>query len=233
MEIVAVLALAGFLYGGASFCVPRARKDALDFPAATGPRFMGLCAGVALTTSALVGFPESAETGAVLRGWIAGAMFVAVPQGLAVLRRRFAHQWEVAGFCSVRSIMVRNMAMALLVFPAVALCEQTLLRGAWPVPGPAAVGLQWILLFPRGRRSAVEGVIPCAFMGGLHMATGSVWMVIGAHAALQTLTGRLGTAGLFGDAYALGEQINWRNLCPAWQQALAEVAVGVCLCLFL
>jgi hypothetical protein len=113
-----------------------------------------------------------------------------------------------------------------VTFPALATCEEVVLRGVPAWPEPLVVAVHALVCLLASRRYPWGTVTACAFLGLLHSATGSLAVVIGGHAAVETFTGRLRFPGLFGQVFPLLEQAGWRNLGPAWLGLTAEAAAA-------
>lgn len=226
---MAGLGLALLVYAAVSFSVRRPYQTALDFRAATAPTYLALIlAVVLLMLEALAPLPEIAAR-PFAWGYAAGAAFVAAPQVVGLARRECLHQFEVRDLYRPSLIVPRELLLVALVFPAIALCEEVVFRSALPLPKPAIALVQWLVCRASARNNPADSAIACLFLAGLHHAGDSLWAVVGAHAAIQTLTGRLRSPGLFGDVFPLLEQVRFKNLSPAWQKAAAEVAAAALL----
>ena len=162
-------------------------------------------------------------------GLVLGLGFVSIPQVVGIARRECLHQFEIRNLYPLRSILWREILLCGATFPAIATCEEVVFRGVLPLPPLAVAAAQFLVYVAGSPRRPVSLAISCAFLAALYEVTGSLGVVIGAHTALHTLTGRLRSPGLFGGVYPLLEQVKWRNLAPAWQEGIAEVAIGVLL----
>ena len=96
------------------------------------------------------------------------------------------------------------------------------------LPEPVVAAAQW-LVYLAGSRTGVSAPLICVFLAALHQRSGSLAAVIGAHAVIQTLTGRLRSPGLFGAVYPILEQAKWKNLAPGWLKVAVELGAGVLL----
>jgi len=219
-----VVALA--LYAAVSLLVRPPYPTPLDFRDATAPAHLLLQVAVAMLILATVGpFPDFAPT-SLAWGYAAGLVFVAVPHIFGIARRECIHQLEITDLHPSRLMLPRELILCGLVFPAIAASEEVVLRGVFRLPEPLVVVVQWLVYLAASRTAAAPSAIACVLLGALHQATGSLAAVIGAHAAIHTLTGWLRGPGLFGSVYPLLDQAKWRNLAPAWQQAALAVAAG-------
>lgn len=217
------------LYAGVSLCVRRPFATALDFRHATGPGYLLLLAAVAVLVLAILA-PFPAMTAVELgSGYALGLAFVIVPQLIGIARRECIHQFEIWNLYPMRSILPRELLLCVVTFPAIAAAEEVVFRGILWIPELAIAAAQFLLYLTGSRTAAPNLAISCAFLATLHWRTGSLGLVIGAHAALQTLTGRLRSPGLFGGVYPLMEQARWKSLAPAWRDTVLEAVTGALL----
>jgi hypothetical protein len=226
---MAGLALALLLYAVVSLSVQRPYQTPLDFRAATAPSYLGLLVAIAVLILAAVAPAPAIGVSSVAWGYAAGVAFVAAPQIVGIARRECVHQFEIRNLHGPREVVARELLLVGAVFPLIALCEEVVLRSALPLPKTAVPLLQWILYRASTRGRAVETAVACLFLAGLDQAVDDLGVVVGAHAAIQTLTGRLSSPGLFGDAYPLLSQLRFRSLSPRWQTAVAEIATAALL----
>jgi hypothetical protein len=222
-----MLPLAGALvvYALVSLRVPRPYPTPLDFRAATSPFFALLQVSLAVLIAAQAPLPE-ADLAAAGRGYLAGLLFVLGPQLVGIARRECIHQFEVKELYRPAEVAAREAVACFLAFPAIAACEEILLRGTVRAPEPAIAAVQFLLGLAASRARVFDLAVACALLAALHWRTGSLALVIGAHAAVLTMTGRPGTPGLFSAVYPLLLQARWKCLSPAWQTGAAQVAVA-------
>jgi hypothetical protein len=227
---MAGLAFALPLYAAISLVVRRPYQTPLDFRAATAASYqLLLLAVVVLVLVALAPLPVIGPV-SFAWGYAAGAAFVAAPHLLGIARKECLHQFEIRDLYGLWSVVPRELLLVGVTFPAIALCEEVVFRGALPIPRPAIALVQWLVYRAGARNGAGEPAIACLLLAGLHQASGELGAVVGAHAAIQTLTGLLRSPGLFGGVFPLLEQARWRNLAPGWQKlAVALAAAGVLL----
>ena len=226
---MAGLAGALALYAAVSLSVRRPYPTPLDFRDATAPAYLLLLVAVAVLVLAILApFPLIAPA-SFGWGYAAGLAFVGAPHLVGIARRECIHQFEVRDLHSLRSIVPRELLLCGLTFPAIATAEEVVFRGVLKLPEPAVAVAQWLVYVAGSRMGAGAAAIACALLAGLHEMTGSLGVVIGAHAAVQTLTGRLSSPGLFGGVYPLLEQAKWKSLSPGWQKAAVELAAGAML----
>lgn len=226
---MAGLALAVLVYAAISLAVRRPYTTPLDFREATAPSYLLL---VLATAVLILYFPRPLPVIAPVSfawGYAAGMAFVAAPHILGIARRECLHQFEIRNLHRMRAIVSRELLLCGVAFPAIALCEEVVFRGVRPAPWPAVALVQWTVYRAGARNGAVASAIACLFLAGLHEASGGLGAVVGAHAAIQTLTGLLRSPGLFGDVYPLLEQVRWRNFSPGWQKLAVELAAGAAL----
>jgi membrane protease YdiL (CAAX protease family) len=223
---MAGLVLALLLYASISVAVRRPYPTPLDFREATAPSYLLLLLAVAvLLLAALDPLPVIAPV-SFARGYAAGAAFVAAPHLVGIARRECLHQFEIRDLHDLRTIVPRELLLCGFTFPAIALCEEVAFRGVLPSPWPAVALVQWLVYRTGARNGAGASAIACLFLAGLHQGSGGLGAVVGAHAAIQTLTGLLRSPGLFGGVFPLLEQVRWRNLSPGWQNRAVELAAG-------
>ena len=223
---IARLIIALVLYTAVSLSVRRPSPTALDFLDATAPGFLLLQVAVAVLVLAILA-PFPVITAAALGwGYAAGLAFVGVSHLVGIARRECIHQFEIRNLYPMGSILPRELLLCGVAFPAIAICEEVVLRGVLHAPEPAVAAAQWLVYLAGSRTGLGGSVTSCVFLAALHERTGSLGVVVGAHAALQTLTGRLRSPGLFGSVYPLLEQAKWKNLAPSWRKAAVELAAG-------
>jgi membrane protease YdiL (CAAX protease family) len=214
------------LYAAVSLLVPRPYPTPLDFREATAPSYLLLQVAVGVLVLAMAGpIPDLAPAG-LAWGYAAGLAFVTAPHLLGIARGECVHQFEVADLHPPKLVAPREALLCAVVFPAIAASEEVVFRGVVRLPEPLVVVGQWLVYRAGSRTAPAFSAVACVLLGALHQATGSLGAVIGAHAAIQTLTGWLRAPGLFGGVYPLLEQAKWRNLAPAWQQAALGLAAG-------
>jgi membrane protease YdiL (CAAX protease family) len=228
-EALTGLLVALAVYTVISLRVGRPSPTPLDFLAATAPSYGLLQVAVAVLVLSLLGSRVPFEPLAAAWGYGAGLAFVAAPQLVGIARRECLHQLEIRGLYPARSLVLRDLAFCCVTVPAIATCEEVVLRGIVRLPEPIVVVGQFLLCLAAAPGRALGSAVACAFLGLLHHETRSLSLVIGAHAAIQTLTGRLGIPGLFGAVYPLLEQAGWRNLAAPWQPAVLEMATAALL----
>ena len=222
--MVGALAAAG-IYLTATRLVPRPRPTPLDFLAATAPGYLCFLVAVASTAIAVSASVLTIPLQGVAWGYAVGVLFSTLPIGLAIVRREWIHQFEIKDLYSLRQIVPREILLCAVVIPAIAVCEELIFRTALPLPTVVVVVVQWLVYTAGSRSGWRRTVTPCAFLAALHFVTGSLGIVIGAHAAMQTLGGRLRSPGIFSDVYPLLEQAKSRTLGPDWEIAVVE---GLC-----
>jgi len=221
------LVVAAVAYAVVSLRVRHPAPTPLDFRAATAPAYGMLQVATALVVLTLIAPPFELAVGAAIRGYAAGLAFVVAPQIVGMARRECLHQAEVLDLHPSRwSIALRDLLLAAVTFPALAACEEVVLRGLVALPEAVVVAIHALLCLLASRRYPWGTVAACAFLGLLHATSGSLALVIGAHAAIQTFTGRLRLPGLFGQVFPLLEQAGWRNLGPAWLGLTAEAVTA-------
>jgi hypothetical protein len=221
------LVVAAAVYAAVSLRVRHPAPTPLDFRAATAPAYAMLQVATAVLVLTLIAPPLALEPAALVRGYAAGLAFVAAPQIVGIARRECLHQAEVLDLHPSRvSIALRDLLQGAVTLPTLAACEEVVLRGLVAVPEPIVVAAHALVCLLASRRYPWGTVAACAFLGLLHSATGSLALVIAAHAAVQTFTGRLRLPGLFGRVFPLLEQAGWRNLGPAWLGLTAEAAAA-------
>ncbi len=226
---MAGLAIALVLYAAVSLSVRRPYATPLDFLAATAPGYLLLQMAVAVLMLAILLPLPTLVPSFVGGGYAAGLAFAAAPHVLALARRESIHQFEIKELYSLRSIVPRELLLCAVTFPAIAAAEEVVFRGVVRLPAPAVALVQWLVYVAGARRGAGASAVSCIFLAALHQTTDSLGAVIGAHAAIQTLTGSLRSPGLFGAVYPLFEQARWRSLSPAWQKVATELAAGAAL----
>jgi hypothetical protein len=204
----------------------------LDFRAATAPTYQLLQLAMVVLVLAALGPLPSLAPASLAWGATAGAAFVAAPLLVGVARGECLHQFEIRDLHGLATILPRNALLVAATVPAIALAEEAVFRGALAMPWPAIAIAQWLWYAGRSRERAGATALACLFLAGLHAASGDLGLVVGAHAAIQALTGRLASPGLFGDAYPVLEQVGVRHLAPALhrlglQLAAAAVLVGL------
>ena len=226
---MAGLALAVLVYAAISLAVRRPFATPLDFREATAPSYLLLLVATAvLILASLDPLPVIAPV-SVAWGYAAGTAFVAAPHLLGIARRDCLHQFEIRDLHGLRTIVPRELLLCGVTFPAIALGEEAVFRGVLLAPWPAVVLVQWLVYRAGGRNGAVASAISCLFLAGLHEASGGLGAVVGAHAAIQTLTGLLRSPGLFGGVFPLLEQARFKNLSPGWQKLCVELAAAAAL----
>ncbi len=223
------LALAVFVYAAISLAVRRPYATPLDFREATAPSYLLLLVATAVLILASLDTLPLVAPVSVAWGYAAGTAFVAAPHLLGIARRECLHQFEIRDLHSLRTIVPRELLLCGVTFPAIALCEEAVFRGVLPIPWPAVALVQWLVYRAGGLKSAGASAISCLFLAGLHQASGGLGVVVGAHAAIQTLTGLLRSPGLFGSVFPLLEQARWRNVSPGWQKLSVELAAAAAL----
>ena len=226
---MAGLAVALLLYAALSLVVRRPYATPLDFREATSPYYLLLLVAAAVLVLAVLGPLPVIAPASVAGGYAAGAAFVAAPHVLGLARRECLHQFEVRDLHSLSTVLPRELLLGGLALPAVALCEEVVFRSALPVPWPAVPVVQWLVYRAGPRNRAVDSAVACLFLAALHRATGGLGAVVGAHAAIQTLTGLLSSPGLFGGVFPLLDQARFRNLAPGWLKRTAELAAAAAL----
>ena len=226
---IAGLVVGLIAYTVVSLSIRRPSATPLDFRDVTAPGYIFLQVAVAILLLALlVPFPAvtTAEFG---WGYVLALAFVGVPQLVGVAQRQCIHQFEIGNLYPMWSILPRELLLCGLAFPAIAFGEEVVFRGILHLPQPVVAAAQWLVYLVGSRAGAGSLAIACAFLAALPVETGSLGVVIGAHAALHTLTGQLRSPGLFGGVYPLLEQAKWRNLAPGWRKAAVELAAGALL----
>ena len=220
------LVIALGLYTTVSLAVRRPSPTPLDFRDVTAPAYLLLHVAVAiLVLAASVPLP-GIDAAALAWGYTAGLAFVGAPHVIGIARRKCIHQFEIKDLYPMWTILPRELLLCSATFPAIAACEEVAFRGVVDLPEQAVAAVQW-LVYGAGSRTGVGApLIACAFLAALHQRTGSLAVVIGAHVAIQTLTGWLRSPGLFGAVYPLLEQAKWKNLGPGWRKAVVELAAG-------
>jgi membrane protease YdiL (CAAX protease family) len=227
--LVVGLVIALVLYAAVSLTVRRPSPTPLDFRDVTAPAYLLLQVAVAVLVLALLPIPYEVDAIGLARGYAAGLAFVGAPQLVGIARRECIRLFEINYLYPVSSILPRELLLCAATFPAIAVCEEVALRGVAPGPEAAVAAAQWLVYLAGSRTGVGAPAIACAFLAALHQRTGSLEVVIGAHAAIQTLTGRLRSPGLFGAVYPLLEQAKWKNLAPAWRQAAVELGAAALL----
>ena len=217
------------VYAAVSLLIARPSATPLDFLAATAPAYLLLQVAVAVFVLAiLTPFPANSPV-AFGWGYGMGLAFVAAPQLVGIARRECIHQFEIRNLYPLSSILPRDLLLCAVVFPIIAACEEVVFRGILKVPEPAVAVAQWLVYWAGSRTGAGGPAIPCAFLAALHQRADSLGTVVGAHAAIQTLTGRLRSPGLFGGVYPLLEQAKWKDLGLNWRKVVVELAAGALL----
>jgi len=223
---MAGLAFALLFYAAVSFVVRRPYQTPLDFRAATAPSYqLLLLAVVALVLVTLGPLPVIAPV-SFAWGYAAGAAFVAAPHLLGIARKECLHQFEIRDLYGLWTVVPRELLLVGVTFPAIALAEEVVFRGVLPIPWPAVVLVQWLVYRAGARNGGLDSAIACLLLAGLHQASGELGAVVGAHAAIHTLTGLLRSPGLFGGVFPLLEQARLRNLSPGWQKLIVELAAA-------
>jgi membrane protease YdiL (CAAX protease family) len=218
------------LYAGVSTVVRRPYATPLDFRDVTAPAYLFLQVAVAVLVLAVLPPALPIVPASVAYGYVAGLAFVAAPALAAIVRREWIHQFEVRDLHSLRMVLPREALLCLVAIPAIATCEEVFFRGVLGRPEPAVMAAQWLTCRAAGVRAGPAASV-CGFLAVLHYTTGSLGLVIGAHAAVQTLTGHVRSPGLFSGLYALFEQARSRSLGPTWQRAALELASGAAIVL--
>ena len=228
-ELIAGLVISLVVYTGVSLLIARPSATPLDFLAATAPGYLFLQVAVGVFVLAILTPFRTISLVAFGWGYAVGLAFVAAPQLVGIGRRECIRQFEIRNLYPLSSILPRELLLCAVTFPAIAACEEVVFRGILKVPEPAVAVLQCLVYWAGSRTGAVGPAVPCAFLAALHQRTGSLGTVIGAHAAIQTLTGRLRSPGLFGSVYPLLEQARWKDLGSDWRKVAVELAAGVVL----
>ena len=223
---MAGLTLAVLVYAGISLAVRRPYPTPLDFRESTAPSYLLLIAATAVLVLCSLGPPPVIAPASFAWGYGAGAAFVAAPQLLGMARGECFHQFEIRDLHGLRTILPRELLLCGVAFPAIALCEEAVFRCVLPLPWPAVVLVQWLVYRAAARGGALACAISCLFLADLHEASGGLGAVVGAHAAIQTLTGPFRSPGLFAGVFPLLEQARLRNLSPGWQKLAIELAVA-------
>lgn len=229
---MAGLALAVLLYAALSLAVRRPYQTPLDFRAATAPSYQLLQVAVAVMVLASLDARPDVAPSTFALGCAVGAAFVAAPHVVGIARRECLHQFEIRNLHPLRAIVPRDVLLFGVTIPAIALCEETVLRLALPLPWQAVPLVQWLLCRASGRATPGASALACLLLAGLHGVSGNLGLVVGAHAAIQALTGRLTSPGIFGDVFPLLQQVRLRNLSPARLTLAAELAAGVAVVAF-
>ena len=223
------LAIAIVLYAVVSLAVRRPSATPLDFRETTAPAYLLLQVAVTILILVILGPPPAIKPTALALGYAAGLVFVGAPHLVGIARRECIHQFEIKDLYPMWTILPRELLLCGVAFPAIATCEEVAFRGAVHLPEPAVVAAQWLVYLAGSKTGVGAPLISCIFLAALHEWTGSLAVVIGAHAAIQTLTGRLRSPGLFGAVYPLLEQAKWKNLAPDWRSMAVELGVGAVL----
>lgn len=224
MTVSLLLALA--LYVLVSVSVPLPRPTPLDFRSIAGLPFVLLQLAMATILLVLAGRAVQIAPADFALGYAAGTAWTLAPYLLSP--RRCTHQFEVRNLYPFSEVAGRELLVLAVAVPAIALCEETLLRGAG-LPAWVPFAAQAALCLPRGRRDPIGVVLACGVLAALHATTGSVSVAAGAHAAILTFAGRLRSPGVFGAVYPLFEQARLRDLSPAWRAKAVEIAAGILL----
>lgn len=228
-EPIAGLVIGFVVYTAVSLLIARPSATPLNFLAATVPGYLVLQMAVAAFVLAILTPFRTISLVAFGWGYAVGVAFVAAPQLVGIARRECIHQFEIRNLYPLSSLLPRELLLCAVIFPAIAACEEVMFRGILKVPEPAVAVVQWLVYWAGSRTGAGGPAIPCAFLAALHQRTGSLGTVIGAHAAIQTLTGRLRSPGLFGGVYPLLEQAKWKDLGSDWRKGAVELAAGALL----
>jgi membrane protease YdiL (CAAX protease family) len=223
------LAIAVILYAAVNLVVRRPSPTPLDFRDVTAPAYLLLHVAVAVLVLAVLAPPPEINTAGLAWGYAAGLAFVGAPHLVGIARGECIHQFEIKDLYPASTIIVRELLLCGVTFPAIAVCEEVAFRAVLGLPDAGVAAAQWLVYLAGSRTGVVAPLISCAFLAALHQQTGSLAVVIGAHAAIQTLTGRLRSPGLFSAVYPLLEQTKWKNLGPGWRQAAAELGAGAVL----
>jgi hypothetical protein len=226
---MAGLAVALLLYAALSLAVRRPYATPLDFREATSPSYVLFLAATAVLVLAPLGPLPTIAPASVAWGYGAGVGFVAAPHLLGMARRDCLHQFEVRDLHPLATILPRELLFCGVALPAIAHCEEVVFRSALPVPWPAVPVLQWIVYQAGSRNDARASAVACLFLAALHQSSGGLGAVVGAHAAIQTLTGVLRSPGLFGGVFPLLEQARFRNFAPGWQKLAAQLVAAAAL----
>ena len=214
------------VYAVATSVARRPALTPLDFLAATSPGYLGLQAALAVFVLALVVPYRTISVRDAVLGYAVGVVFVIAPYAVGIARRESFHQFEVRDLYPRGTIVRREALLCAIAVPVIAACEESAVRGVVRVPEAVVFVVQWLLYAAGSRSRATRALLPCALLALLHQRTGSLGLVIGAHAAIQTLGGRLRSPGIFGDVYDLLAQAQWRDLGPRWMRVAVELAVG-------
>jgi hypothetical protein len=226
------LAIAVVLYTVVSLAVRHPSPTPLDFRDVTAPAYLLLHVAVAVLVLVILAPLSTINATALAWGYAAGLAFVGAPHLVGVAWRECIHQFEIKDLYPMWVIVPRELLLCGVTFPAIAACEEVAFRGVMHLTEPAVAALQWLLYLAGSRAGARAPLIACVFLAALHGRTGSLAVVIGAHAAVQTLTGRLRSPGLFGAVYPLLEQAKWKNLAPGWRTVAVELGAGALLVAF-
>jgi hypothetical protein len=226
---MAGLVVALLFYAAISLAVRRPYQTPLDFRAAAAPSYQLLQLAVVVVVLAALDARPVVAPARFAWGYAAGAAFVAAPQVLGWARRECLHQFEIRDLHDLRTILPRETLLFGVTLPAIALAEETVLRGALPLPWPAIALAQWLTYRAAARSGAGASALACLLLAGLHRASGELGAVVGAHAAIQTLTGRLTSPGIFGDVFPVLAQLRWRNFSPGWQKLAIELTAALLL----
>ena len=226
---MAGLAIAVILYAAVSLAARRPSPTPLDFREVTAPAYLLLHVAVAVLALAILAPLPRISGPALAWGYAAGLAFVGAPHLVGIARRECIHQFEVRDLYPLVTILPRELLLCCATFPAIAACEEVAFRGVLGLPEPAVAAAQWLVYVAGSRTGVGAPLIACAFVAALHQQTGSLGVVIGAHAAIHTLTGRLRSPGLFGTVYPLLEQAKWKHLAPGWRKAAVELGAGALL----
>ena len=226
---IAGLVIGLVVYTAVSVLIARPAATPLDFLAATAPAYLLLQVAVGVFVLAILTLFRTISLVAFGWGYAIGLAFVAAPHVVGIGRRECIHKFEIRHLYPLSSILPRELLLCAVMFPAIAACEEVVFRGILKVPEPAVAVVQWLVYWAGSRTRAGGPAIPCAFLAALHQRTGSLGTVIGAHAAIQTLSGRLRSPGLFGGVYPLFEQAKWKDLGSDWRKVAVELAAGAVL----
>ena len=229
MALVVPLAIAVVLYTVVSLAVRHPSPTPLDFRDVTAPAYLLLHVAVAVLVLVILAPLSTINATAFAWGYAAGLTFVGVPHLVGISRRECIHQFEIKDLYPVWTIVPRELLLWGVTFPATSACEEFAFRGVVQLPEPVVAAAQGLVYLAGSRTGVGAPLISCVFLAALHQRSGSLAAVIGAHAAIQTLTGRLRSPGLFGAVYPILEQAKWKNLTPGWLKMAVELGAGVLL----
>lgn len=225
MGAMAAVAVAVAAYALVGLPVRRPAPTPLDFRAIVSPSWVLFQVAVAVMMFAVLPPLPAIDPAGAWRGFAAGLAFVGAVHLPAILRGECVHQFEVRNLYSAGGVL-RGEAAAGIAILAASASQEMVLRGVVRAPEWAVASIQFVLCLPSSRRAVAAVAVACAFVAGIHAATGSLGCAIGAHAGIQALAGWLRPPGIFAAVYPLLEQARWKNLGPAWHRWLAAAAAG-------